>query len=117
MSHIERLYTLTVELHHLLSEEITNQNRETAIEKINDLILQREREIEHVKPPFSSSENELGKKVVQLNKEIEIKLENVFSQLKDEMKQMQKQKKSNRSYINPYGPIKTIDGMYVDSKQ
>lgn len=117
MSQLEMLYKLTSELHLLLNEEVTNQNRETVITKINELIEQREQAIKQVKPPFTQSENEIGKKVISMNKEIEIKLENIFSQLKQEMKQIQKQKKTNRSYINPYGPIKTIDGMYVDSKQ
>lgn len=117
MTRLDELYKLTVELHDILQTEVTNQNREEIISKVNDLINKREQVIPFVKPPFSDDENKIGKEVIKLNQEIEIKLEQMFTQLKNEMRKIQQQKKSNRSYINPYGPIKTIDGMYVDSKQ
>lgn len=117
MSRLDNLHNLTVELYELLQGEITSDNREKIIKEINVLIEQREELMQNITPPFSKTENKLGKKVIIMNKEIESKLEHVFSQLKTEMKQVQKQKKSNRTYINPYGPIQTIDGMYVDSKK
>lgn len=117
MSRLDELYKVTVELSVLLDEEITNDNREQIISKVEILIDKRENLMKEVIPPFSESEKKLGKTVINLNTKIEQKLEKVFSELKNEMRQIQKQKKSNRSYINPYGPIKTIDGMYVDSKK
>jgi len=117
MSRLEELYKLTIDLEATLNQEITNNNREEIIAEINELVDKREKVISDIQPPFTDAENEIGQKVIKLNKTIEQKLEAVFSQLKEEMKQMQKRKKSNRSYINPYGKMKTIDGMYLDSKQ
>lgn len=117
MSRLDELYKLTIDLEATLNQEITNNNRESIITKINDLVDKRGIAMQEIQPPFTETENETGQKVIKLNETIEQKLEAVFSQLKEEMKQMQKRKKSNRSYINPYGKMKTIDGVYLDSKQ
>lgn len=116
MARLDELYQLSVKLDDVLNK-VTNDNREEMIEEITRLIDAREKVIRKIERPYSADEIEIGKKIVELNKTIEKNLEAVFAQLRREMKQIQQQKKSNRSYINPYGSIKSVDGMYVDSKQ
>lgn len=117
MSRLERLYELTLNLQETLISKGELDHREEVILKVTELIDQREDEMTQLTPPYTEAEKEVGQKIVQLNKEIEKKMDDLFSTLKKEMTQFTKQKKTNHSYINPYGNMSSTDGMYVDSKQ
>ncbi len=41
----------------------------------------------------------------------------LFLALKNEMKQVQQQKKSTTSYSNPYKNVQNMDGMFLDQKK
>lgn len=117
MAKLDTIYDVTNKIEHILNQSITTQNRESIISEVTTLIEERGRMMEELTPPFSEQEKLLGKKVVALNVQIEKKMELMFESLKQDIRKMNKQKESNRSYINPYGDIKSTDGMYLDSKQ
>ena len=117
MVKLDTIYDVTNKIEHILNQSITTQNRESIISEVTTLIEERGRMMEELTPPFSEQEKLLGKKVVALNVQIEKKMELMFESLKQDIRKMNKQKESNRSYINPYGDIKSTDGMYLDSKQ
>lgn len=116
MNRLEEVYEMTLKLNTILTN-VTAENRESLIQEINELIDKREQALKLVKSPYTLDEKVIGQKLLSLNKTVQKQLDQVFTKLKQEMEQMQQQKKSNRSYINPYGEIKTIDGVYIDSKQ
>ena len=117
MGKLDTIYDVTNKIENILNQSITTKNRESVISEVTTLIEERGRMMEELTPPFSEQDKSLGKKVVQLNVQIEKKMELLFESLKHDIRKMNKQKESNRSYINPYGNIKSTDGMYLDSKQ
>ncbi|RYG74397.1 flagellar protein FliT [Lentibacillus lipolyticus] len=117
MNRLQELWDTTEELHHVLHAAMEAKDRETTIEQMNRLIERRSEIMKRLQPPFSEAENRLGKKLVCLNKQVQVQMDNLFDELKQEMRQMKKQKKSNRTYVNPYEHVQTMDGMFLDSKQ
>jgi flagellar protein FliT len=117
MNRVQPIFELTVQMQILLEDDIATQERKDVIDQLNMLLLERETFMEQATEPFTKEEIELGKKLVPMNREIEAKMEVIFSEIKDEMKQVKKQKQSNRKYVNPYENIQTIDGMFMDKKK
>lgn len=117
MVRLERLYDTTMNMLSILNKLESNElERESVIEKVDQLIQQREEQIQAIKPPYSEEEIEIGQKIVRLNEEIKVKMDRIYDDVKGDMKRVKQKKELNRSYINPYGQIKTTDGMYLDSK-
>ncbi|MFD2629161.1 flagellar protein FliT [Oceanobacillus kapialis] len=116
MNRLEPVYEITTRLKTLLNQEITAKTREAMIEQVNQLVELRGEQLEHVTPPFSEEEKQLGQELVAMNRAIEEKMEKLFTELKTEMKQVKKQKKSNRTYINPYDKVRARDGRFMDSR-
>lgn len=116
MDLLQDLYDITVEMLHVL-QAIDETERDKTIEKIDQLILQRDQMIKKLQAPYTDEEIETGQKVIQLNEQIKQKMGLLYENIKDDMKQVKQKKELNRSYINPYGSIQTTDGMYVDRKQ
>ncbi|TMN21350.1 flagellar protein FliT [Lentibacillus cibarius] len=117
MNRLQNLWDTTNLLHDVLTEAMETKNREKNIERINELVEYRGELLQQVVPPFTDDEKRLGKQLILLNEQVQEKMDTLFTTLKQEMKQMKKQKKSNRTYIDPYEHVKTIDGMFLDSKK
>ncbi|MEN2467475.1 flagellar protein FliT [Ornithinibacillus sp. FSL M8-0202] len=117
MNRVQPIYEITVKMQQLLTNNETSKDRETLIEEVNSLLLQRGSYMEEVKEPFTIEELEMGKKLLPLNKEVQEKMDLLFQGLKMEMKQVKKQKNSNRQYTNPYDKVQTMDGMFMDKRK
>jgi len=117
MNRVQTLYDLSEELRELLNKEITDKNRAEIIEETNELVEKREEYINALQPPYTNEEKDLGKKLIPLNTDIQEKMQKLYEALKLEMKNVRKQKKSNRSYVNPYASVRYTDGMFMDSKK
>lgn len=116
MNKLKSVYEITVELKELLDPVITAKNREEVITRLNELIAARGEWVEQISPPYSDEEKALGEEIYSLNTKIEAKMQLIFSDLKQEMRQAQQQKKSQESYTNPYKQVQVSDGTYMDSK-
>ncbi|MFC4023848.1 flagellar protein FliT [Oceanobacillus longus] len=117
MNRVEPIYEITMKIKTLLEQDITAKSRESVIEELNDLILSRGMYMEKLKSPYTEEEKKIGKELVLINNEIQKKMQILFADLKLEMRQVKKQKKSNQSYTNPYKHVQTMDGMFMDSKK
>ena len=116
MNTLLNVYDVTVKLKELLEQAIPAKDREEVITELNALIAERGKWMDQLKPPYTDEEKELGEKIYSLNMGIESKMQQLFSDLKVEMKQVQKQKKTKESYTNPYRNVHTSDGTFMDSK-
>lgn len=117
MGRLERLHDSTVNILTILEKLEENElERDHAIEKIDQLIQEREEIIQLVKAPYTDEEIKIGKEIVHLNEEVQEKMDRIYAEVKVDMKKIKQKKELNRSYINPYGKIRTTDGMYLDSK-
>ncbi|MER2105295.1 MAG: flagellar protein FliT [Solibacillus sp.] len=61
--------------------------------------------------------NKLHRTLFELDKGIRERLERVLQSVKQDMKDLQATKKSEQPYMNPYGHVQTMDGMYYDKKK
>lgn len=116
MERVQKIYEKTEQLHQLLKQEITSQNRESLIVEVTKLIDERGQYMEGLTPPYTEEEQQIGQALIPMNREIEQRMNKLFNHLKSEMKQVQRQKKSNAQYKNPYKSVDTADGMFMDSK-
>ena len=116
MSTLLNVYNVTIKLQKLLEQAIPAKDREGVINELNALIAERGKWMDQLNPPYTDEEKVLGEKIYSLNIGIESKMQQLFSDLKVEMKQVQKQKKTKESYTNPYKNVHTSDGTFMDSK-
>lgn len=117
MNRVQEVYDVTLKMNEILSETVSTHNRDTVIEQIQKLLQQRETLLLELKKPFTKEETLLGQKLVDINKEVQEKMDQHFTALKLEMKQIKKQKHSNKNYVNPYRNVAVMDGMYLDKKK
>lgn len=117
MNKVQKVYDITESIYQLLFNQEQQLEREQLIEQVNELIDQRQTEVEHLAPPYTEEEMKLGQKTIQFDKVINEKLTVLFKDIQDDIKEVQQRKSQTKSYINPYGKLKTTDGMYLDSKQ
>ncbi|WP_019377748.1 flagellar protein FliT [Virgibacillus halodenitrificans] len=117
MNRLEVLFEQTEQLQDVLNQERNYKNRAEIIEQVNQLIEKRDESLTDIKPPYTKEEELLGKKLVQLNTEIEQLMQEIFTELKAEIQQVKKQKRTNRKYINPYEKVNSSDAMFLDSKK
>ncbi|MDY0405097.1 flagellar protein FliT [Virgibacillus sp. 179-BFC.A HS] len=93
MNKLDLLYQNTLELQDLLDGEITSTNRQEKIEEITALVNQCNKFTFSLTPPYSEEEMVMGQKIIAMNQAVEAKLKLLFADLKQEMRQVQKQKK------------------------
>lgn len=117
MNRLESFYEVTEILAGLLEQDITPKNREAVIWEANRLIKQRANMLYELHPPFTDEEKQIGAQIVSKNRVIQTRMHLLFTDLKQEMKQIQQKKKSNQTYMNPYGHVRPLDGMFLDSKK
>jgi flagellar protein FliT len=117
MDALQEVYKITLEMKDLLEPPITSQTRESIIEELNRMIEERGRWMEQISPPYTEEEREFGERIYKLNIGIEEKMHQLFGELKIEMKQIQKQKKSQQTYSNPYKQVAVSDGTFLDKKK
>ncbi|MUV39064.1 Flagellar protein FliT [Lentibacillus sp. JNUCC-1] len=117
MHKLEDLLDVTERLAGLFGSSDTKQSREQLIDEMNQLVEERGRIMSHIQPPFTEEEKQIGKQVVELNQSIKVEMDQLFAELKTEMKQIKQLKKNNQSYTNPYQNVQTMDGMFMDSKK
>lgn len=63
------------------------------------------------------SEIQSHRTLLELDKGIRERLNRVLLSIKQDMKDLQATKKSEQQYMNPYGHVQTMDGMYYDKKK
>jgi len=117
MNALQVTYEFTLSIHALLFNKENEVNRTYLIEKVNELLDQREASIKELSPPYSAEELQIGQEMIQLDKVIHERLDELLGEIQKDIKKFKERKSQSESYINPYGKIKTTDGMYLDSKQ
>lgn len=116
MNRLLKIHELTNQISELLNRTVDSSNRESIISEVTNLIDKRGEHMELLNPPYKEEEFKMGKSLIAINQDIEEKMQNVFHDLKIEMKQVQQQKKTTNQYKNPYKAVDTMDGMFMDSK-
>ncbi|WP_281975966.1 flagellar protein FliT [Halobacillus litoralis] len=108
--------SITNKLDEVVHQQVTEKNRTAVIDEVEVLLDKRASMLENLPEP-SQEEKPLVKEVLQRDLKINQKLEFLFDGLKDDMRNMKKQKSSKQRYINPYQSVSGYDGMYLDHKK
>lgn len=116
MGEVNVVYDITVQMDRLLQKQ-SDLERSELIKDLNELMEKREILIQQLSGPYTDEDKETGNRLLNLNKKVSIGMNILFNDVKQDLKQLRQQKESNKSYINPYGNMKTTDGLYLDSKQ
>ncbi|MET3317737.1 UNVERIFIED_ORG: flagellar protein FliT [Peribacillus simplex] len=112
MGAIQHFYEAT---NHLLFTLENEQDRDRKIEKVEALLEEREKLMAGIQPPFSDSEKDLGKKLIELNEKVSQLLEEQKVEIQRDIKQLSLKKESTNKYVNPYQSLST-DGVFYDKR-
>ncbi|SDO45189.1 hypothetical protein [Alkalicoccus daliensis] len=118
MTNLRELYASTRALYDHLLEDFPKEDekRDNYIEKVNQLLDQREQLMTSLQPPSTSGEKKVAQEIFRLNKEIQEKLKTNQQRIQTDINQLNQKKNTGRRYENPYdGP--TPDGVFFDSKK
>lgn len=117
MNRVQALYDTTAQLDTLVNQPVTAENREEVVQSLTALLEVRSGQLEELKPPFTTEENLLGKELLPMNERISKQVQNIFDQLKTDIRTINKQKQSGKKYINPYASMHTLDGRFLDKRK
>lgn len=116
MSAFQQLKHLMEETLEKLENLAVEKNRESFIETFEHFLDEREKLLKDIKPPFTDEEKRMGEELVVLDKKIQAQIEQFFQTLKRSMRNLKKQKHSNKKYANPYQDVSAMDGMFFDKR-
>ncbi|QPA55089.1 flagellar protein FliT [Lysinibacillus sphaericus] len=118
MQLIEQLLQVSANLFKLLSDIPKGEERDEYIENINVMLDKRGTVIENlVQEGFLFEEqNRMHRTLLELDNGIKERLATVMDAVKQDMAKLQKTKKSEEQYFNPYSNVRVMDGMYYDKK-
>lgn len=115
---IEVLYEATVQLLSELKKlEEGNSNREQILANVQKMINQRDQLIGSIEEPYTEYDQVLGKRIILINGKIKKRMDLLYDEIETDLKNTQRRKAKNISYINPYGKMTTEEGVYVDRKK
>lgn len=116
---IQNVLQVSARLYELLGTPPKDDNRETYIEKVNELLDQRGLEIDKLQQlgfTMDTVDNS-HTLMAELDKGIIGRLNSLMDDIKKDMKNLQISKKNEQQYMNPYSDVRVMDGMYYDKKK
>lgn len=91
-------------------------DRDERIDRIMQLLDQREELLSQIQPPFSDEEIQLGRQSMILNQHLDQLLLLQKQEIQRDIKELNQKKKTSNKYTNPYENLST-DGMFYDKKK
>jgi flagellar protein FliT len=117
MSVAEECHRKTKELYDLVQSESFNDSvRDDVIERLDQLLDERQLLLDQFKPPFSDDEKKMGLEILEWNRVIESKLSSFQQAIQRDINGLSKKKSSVNKYVNPYESMQH-DGMFYDKKK
>ncbi|MEY2365237.1 flagellar protein FliT [Lysinibacillus capsici] len=105
-------------LYKLLGDIPKGEERDDYVDTINSLLDKRGTIINRLKQEgfHFDEQDRVHRTLLELDNGIKERLAAVMSAVKQDMANLQKTKKSESQYFNPYGNVRVMDGMYYDKK-
>lgn len=118
MQLIDQLLQVSANLFRILGDIPMGEERDKYIDNINSLLDKRGTIINDMKQEgFRFDEQgRVYRTILELDSGIKERLAAVMSLVKQDMTNLQKTKKSEVQYHNPYSNVRVMDGMYYDKK-
>lgn len=116
---IQQLLQVSAKLFQHLTKIPIGDERDHFVEKISVLLDERGEIVAALtQAGFHYNEADSSHKMLfELDKGINERLNKVMDAIKSDMKELNKQKKKEVQYINPYSDVQIMDGMYYDKKK
>ncbi|PKU53607.1 MULTISPECIES: flagellar protein FliT [Lysinibacillus] len=118
MHQTDQLLQVSANLFKHLGDIPNGEERDEYINTINSMLDKRGTIIKGLKQEgFQFDEqNRNHRTLLELDNGIKERLAAVMSAVKQDMANLQKTKKSEQQYFNPYSNVRVMDGMYYDKK-
>ncbi|MFG6495451.1 hypothetical protein P8610_08845 [Fictibacillus sp. UD] len=116
MPAVKILLEITKNLYDHVSAGLPKDDREPYIERLNELLDQRQVAIQNLPLTYSEDEQRMGRLILKMNETIDPLLARQFEEIKHNLSMMKKKKEKNVQYANPYQTL-SGDGMYFDKKK
>ncbi len=117
MSIAEECHLKTKELYELVqSESFDDSVRDDVMDRLDQLLDERQLLLDQFTPPFSNEEKQLGQEIIEWNRVIESKLTSFQQLIQRDINGLSKKKSSVNKYVNPYESMQH-DGMFYDKKK
>jgi flagellar protein FliT len=116
MSAVKILLEITKNLFDHVSAGLPKEDREPYIERLNELLEQRQAIIDKLPATYTEEEQRMGKTIVKMNETFEPLLARQLEEIKQNISTMKKKKEKNTQYANPYQSL-SADGMFFDKKK
>lgn len=115
---IDQFLQTSANLFKYLGDIPKGEDRDEYIETINEMLDKRGTIIESlIQEGFRFDEqNRVHRTLLELDNGIKERLAAVMNAVKQDMVNLQKTKKSEQQYFNPYSDVRVMDGMYYDKK-
>lgn len=116
---LQAVLQVSAKLYDKLTNVPEEDVRDTFIEEIEAMLEGRDSLIKQLLEAgfIYDQTNKLHRTLFELDKGIRERLNRVLLSIKKDMKDLQITKKSEQQYMNPYGHVQTMDGMYYDKKK
>jgi flagellar protein FliT len=114
VNRVQAVFDHTAKLLDLL-ENNPELDRDKKTQLIHELLEKREKEISELSAPYTDQEMELGRRIVDLNKKVEILLSREKFLIQKDIKELHAKKVSNQKYSNPYEGFST-GGVFYDKR-
>lgn len=118
MQQIDQLLQTSANLFKHLGETPKGEDRDEYIDTINNMLDKRGLIIDKLmNDGFQFDvQNRIHRTLLELDNGIKERLADVMDAVKQDMANLQKTKKSEQQYYNPYSNVRVMDGMYYDKK-
>ncbi|MFJ7669465.1 flagellar protein FliT [Lysinibacillus sp. NPDC097195] len=118
MQQINQLLQASANLYKLLGDIPKGEDRDDYVVTINSMLDKRGTIINSLKQEgfHYDEQDRVHRTLLELDNGIKERLAAVMSAVKQDMANLQKTKKSEVQYFNPYGNVRVMDGMYYDKK-
>lgn len=114
----DQLLQVSANLYKTLGEIPKGEERDDFIDNISDMLDKRGTIIESLlQEGFNFDvKNRVHRTLLELDNGIKERLAMVMNAVKQDMANLQKTKKNEEQYFNPYANVRVMDGMYYDKK-
>ena len=118
MQLINQLLQASANLYKFLGDIPKGEDRDDYVDTINNMLDKRGTIINGLKQEgfHFDEQDRIHRTLLELDNGIKEQLETVMDAVKQDMANLQKTKKSEQQYYNPYSNVRVMDGMYYDKK-
>ncbi|HEU5139250.1 MAG TPA: hypothetical protein VFT51_04705 [Bacillales bacterium] len=116
MGPVESLYDCTKRLYSHLRQGLPKTDRDTYIDKIEELLEERQHWIEKIHFPAEGETSNLSRKMPEYEEAIQQMLGEIFDEVREDIHHLRRRQATSRRYTNPYQGG-AADGMFLDKRK